>query len=253
MFPLDLLGPKYDLPETPIRLRYCVLSSPRSGSTMLCSALHASGLAGVPYEYFNPVYTRHGGEARLRSTFQIYIGGIERRRTTANGVFGTNLQFEQFGPAKEIPEAARIGLDFVTTQNRLILTSRRDKIAQAISYVRARKTRDWQRLPGAVSAGVPDPIWTDVEMVKIARALHFVMVQDQQWRHLLAREGLAYLEVVYEDMLADYRGQMRRVFDYLGLAPETIPPPATAKLVSGNDAVKEIFLEVIGAGAPGRQ
>ena len=50
--------PELDLPRTPVTFTYLILSQPRTGSTMITSALQASGHAGVPVEYFNHEHLR---------------------------------------------------------------------------------------------------------------------------------------------------------------------------------------------------
>ena len=79
------VGAEYDTPAggpAASSLRcYIVCSTPRSGSSLLCRALASMGIAGTPTEYFNPV-TRASLTARSR-------------RTSANGVFGTKLHWEQ--------------------------------------------------------------------------------------------------------------------------------------------------------------
>ena len=48
-----------DLPKTEVKFTYLILSQPRTGSTMITSALLSSGLAGVPVEYFHTDYLKH--------------------------------------------------------------------------------------------------------------------------------------------------------------------------------------------------
>src|SRR4051812_39199959 len=43
-------------PMAPVDLSYLVCATPRSGSTLLCELLSATGVAGRPQEYFEHLY-----------------------------------------------------------------------------------------------------------------------------------------------------------------------------------------------------
>jgi trehalose 2-sulfotransferase len=109
---------------------YLICATPRSGSTLLCEALEATGVAGVPEEYFEAL--RHSGRPRRpqeyfvgaqdrtilrhlgehtavdrqqparsplwnRHDYEPYLRWAIEQGTTPNGVFGAKLMWGYFG------------------------------------------------------------------------------------------------------------------------------------------------------------
>src|SRR5215208_139697 len=69
---------------------YLILSTPRSGSTLLCRGLEGTGLAGRPHEYFRPegrLWSQYGGDADPVG----YVARLLSERVSANGVFGAKV------------------------------------------------------------------------------------------------------------------------------------------------------------------
>src|SRR5204862_7996684 len=71
-FPIALVD-KPVAPASPSR-SYLICATPRSGSTLLCEALKAGGIAGIPEEYFEAL--RHSG--RPRSPQEYFVGAQDR-------------------------------------------------------------------------------------------------------------------------------------------------------------------------------
>src|SRR3954468_9297106 len=86
---------------------YLMLATPRSGSTLLGQGLQASGLAGDPKEFFGhkmPYWMERWGTPSLES----YVARLVSARSTANGVFGAKLLYQQLlhleGLARQDPQ-----------------------------------------------------------------------------------------------------------------------------------------------------
>jgi LPS sulfotransferase NodH len=70
---------------------YLICTTPRSGSTLLCRYLTATGCAGVPDEYlFEKTLPRFYGKHGV-SDFPSYFRALLENETTPNGVFGLKL------------------------------------------------------------------------------------------------------------------------------------------------------------------
>ena len=116
--------------ESPTR-SYLVCATQRSGSTLVCQALKATGIAGVPEEYFealqhsgrprrpeeyftgldDPTILSHLGERHrraaddpeptsplwTRTAYDRYLEWAMEQGTTDNGVFGAKLMWNYFG------------------------------------------------------------------------------------------------------------------------------------------------------------
>ena len=226
---------------------YLVCATPRSGSTVLCKSLGATGVAGRPEEYFERL--RHSGLPREPRE---YFEGIEEpdllallpptqtgdpadaeldrhleewraAGTTPNGVFGAKLMWGHFpdllaqlgttpdGPAVERLEA-RLG------PIRWLHVRRRDKVAQAVSLWRAVQTRAWS----ATDASETEPVY-DARGIRHLRDQ--VAVHDHAWHAWFTARGLAPLQVTYERFAADHAATLSDVLAHLDLEVERIPDP----------------------------
>ena len=155
-------------------------ATPRSGSTVLCEALAATGVAGRPAEYFEAMYDTglprrptdyfeglraipaasfladqlpaEGGEAReaLRgaTTYREYLAWVFGAGTTPNGVFGAKLMW---GHVDHFVAYLRVLREHagepvpqmfaeVFPALRYVRVVRRDRLRQAVSLWRALQT-----------------------------------------------------------------------------------------------------------------
>src|SRR5579863_4501463 len=116
-----------------ISKRYCILSSPRAGGTLLGRMLFETGLAGDPLEYFNlrllQLARERFGNQVLSSLDFLHL--MEARRTSRNGVFGVKLQFDQMlrDYRSEVPNEAM--LKFLRGNQCLFWIRRRNRLRQA--------------------------------------------------------------------------------------------------------------------------
>ncbi len=212
------------------RFRYAILSTPRCGSTLLARALEATGCLGVPHEYLNPnaLAAWRVIEGRDPPPIEDYLGEMERRRTSASGSFGIKVHYRQF--VQHFGQAAeQHALAFLQRQDRLILSYRRDKLAQAVSYHRARVSGVWSSEHAALF-GNRTPKRAVFDAAALETCLREVEEGERAWRKLL--EGRLFLPVALEDLANDYTTTMRRALAWLGCAdcrpidPPTAPVPA---------------------------
>jgi LPS sulfotransferase NodH len=123
---------------------------PRTGSEYLCAQLRRMG-AGVPIEYFHQ-YSKKLMGTRLNCLkagaldVPRYIAELEARRTTPNGVFGMKLITRQLPATVGTDPVPRV--EFMKRFDRVLFLRRRDRLLQAISFVRALKTNQWHLIPG---------------------------------------------------------------------------------------------------------
>lgn len=221
---------------------------------MLASALRATGLAGVPCEYFNArafedsQYPKNGVVQ-----LQKYVLAVKARRTAANGIFGMKLHYRQFASifsSKEVFESG--GVDFIRSFNKFILIYRRDKILQAISNILARENYQWNSTDPTRAGSYGRP-YRAIDTVQIVSEMKQMVADDFKWRILLKRLGLESIQIAYEDLVQDPISQTRRVLDYLGIGaiPEGRYEHNTVKLANPEKALrmKAEFLSAIGAKA----
>jgi LPS sulfotransferase NodH len=163
---------------------YLVCATPRSGSTLLCEALGATGVAGKPAEYFEAMYgtglprrptdyfeglrslpaasfladnlPTEGGEPReaLRrsETYRDYLGWVLKAGTTPNGVFGAKLMWGHVDHfvayLRDLPEFAGREMPAMFAEIfpslRYVRVVRRDKLRQSVSLWKALQTATWR-------------------------------------------------------------------------------------------------------------
>jgi LPS sulfotransferase NodH len=130
---------------------YLVCGIPRSGTSLLCRAVRSTGVAGRPEEYF-----WRGDDAfwitRWRtSTYDEYVNAAIREATTPNGVFGAKVMSGYMNDFLHRLAATRPGEELhghrLLTEwfpnLRYVRASRRDRIAQAVSWARAIQSDVW--------------------------------------------------------------------------------------------------------------
>jgi LPS sulfotransferase NodH len=225
-----------------------VASEARSGSTLLCQALGATGLVGLPREYLQPGWLESGHRAfgaptptkqeRLRrlgarvllrrqwweyrriesATLPAYVDGVVRRRTTSNGVFALKIHWENYARRRELD-----GFDFEMLPQPItwIHIERHDLVAQAVSYVKADQSGVFAVRTGQprVSAAVH---FDDEALVA---AFHRARDGARHWSEFFVRSGITPIEVAYEELDADYEATIGRVMTELGF-PDVVVPPA---------------------------
>lgn len=222
-----LISAEADLPPTPIKQRYFVFSQQRTGSTLLTEALVESGQAGVPTEYFNPdmgvaIWKRIGQAGRW--AVKPYMAFLEQHRTTPNGVFAVKAHLSQLEFAFREPARQQA---FLEQFDRVILSYRRDKLAQAVSFNRAMQGGPWfLTLNRERRDASPEELNFDV--AKTLNAATSFMRQEERQREMVRKAGLPLLEMPYERLDSDFTGAMRDTFEFLGLSPslaDSLKPP----------------------------
>jgi LPS sulfotransferase NodH len=233
------------------RLVYFVCATPRSGSTLLCKSLAATGVAGKPEEYFERL--RHSGLPREPREY--FDGGVDaavldllpetrtgdpaetdlerelprylEEGTTPNGVFGSKLMWNYFddllarlGTTPETDGLVRLTERFGPP--RWIHVTRRDKVAQAVSLWRAVQTRAWN----AGTTERANPVY-DRRGIDYLRAQ--VAADDDAWTRWFAANHVEPLRVEYEDFIASHEETVRRVLDHLDVSADHIPDPPLAR------------------------
>jgi LPS sulfotransferase NodH len=199
-------GADLDLPRFEGETRdYVIASTPRCGSHLLGSHLHAAGAFGVPLEYFNPTnlphWQRRFGTAGIDDTLR----ALRQHRTSPNGVFGIKLHYTHLsglgGPGR---------LSELFPGAHFLVARRRDTLAQALSLARALQTGAW-------TADMPtrsEPVY-DADLIE--SCLRKGIRQAAAWQYVLASMPNPVLEVVYEDFVLDQAGTVHGVADFLGV------------------------------------
>lgn len=219
--PEQLLNdPKYDLhPFKEPTKRYVVFSSQRTGSTYLCRRLcNVKGQFGVPSEYLNPVNVNllvprllpGAGQDGKTVGAGRYLKMLQRARTTDDGYFGIKVQPQQLlGLTNRKKNGA---LEFLSSFDRVVLLTRRDKLGQAISGAVAATTGKWfndQKEAELTDAQI------DTLFPLIARNLSRYFEEEQLILSLAKTIQKPVFSMQFEDIAADGEKSFRALVNFL--------------------------------------
>jgi LPS sulfotransferase NodH len=215
---------------------YLIAATPRTGSYLLCEGLTQTNGAGRPSEFFNPgqmeVLARRWNTNQLR--FRSYLGTVLTHGTTPNGVFGMKIHWIHVGHFAKLAGSPHSGprvLDQLFPQLRILHIRRKDVLAQAVSYFRAKSSGLWWCTEGSEKNKRQETV-PEFDREKILLCKEELEVSDQCWSdYLVNRKGSA-LTIFYEDLAESYRAEISRVLCFLGLdgsAAYALPAPRLAR------------------------
>jgi LPS sulfotransferase NodH len=232
---------------------YIVCTSPRSGSTLLCYLLSQTGVAGNPGSWFHEPSLEawlddYGLPRNQALSERELLGNVFRAATAAGsrgtGVFGLRLQSHSF--AFFTKKLAVLHPDFSNDRQRLaaafgqtsfIHLTRDDKLAQAISYVKAEQSGLWHMSSdGTELERLAPPRVPTYDAGSIRRRFEQFANDDSDWNRWFDREQIDPLRTTYEALAHNPRETLCRVLDHLGLDREAARGvnPDVAKLADSD-------------------
>lgn len=228
--------------------KYCIASTPRSGSTLISKMLLSTGLAGAPKEYLSTLLIQawlRQRENKKNLNLDYYIRDLHARRTSPNGVFGMKIHWRQIEEmAKKISFAA-IG-PHLNDIDKFIFISRKDKISQAISYYIANNTgvfhSDHEVWLSELS--VPQPPFNSTQILKHLRD---ILREEEGWEQFFKEQKKPVHRICYEEFISDYQAQCGKIFNFLTInapLPEELPTKEMKKPYTA--LYKEQLLEIMG-------
>jgi LPS sulfotransferase NodH len=232
---------------------YVVCATPRSGSTLLCATLAATGVAGRPEEFFE-ARAATGVPRRPREYFDgatvervpdaeppvaaysdlrgvrdyaDHVTAVLERGTTPNGVFGAKLMWMHVGDlvalARRVPglDAAdlRAVLDALLGDPHYVWVRRRDRVHQAVSLWRAMQTQAWRAGGGR---GANDR--AEYDFRALDHLVRRLRRDDDAWEAWFAEQEIAPLTLVYEEFAAEPRAAAEAVAGVVGVTLPAAPP-----------------------------
>jgi len=240
---------------TQLRKSYLVCATPRSGSTLLCEMLLATGRAGRPLEHFE--YLRHSSLPRQpreyfdgvrdseildhlapvdsgtpsREPAGDWWARIAREGSTDNGVWGGKIMWghvdDFLSRTRELPGLADARLDEVFGalfgEPTFVFVSRPDKVAQAISLWRAVQTQSW-RHDDEAPTGPPIYSFAAIDHLVAQLAAH-----ERAWSDWFQSTGHTPLPISYDEMDDAPQATVERVLATLGLDGVDVPDPHLSK------------------------
>lgn len=199
--PEDFINATFDIQEViPTRNVLVILSTPRSGSTLLCDVLRKNGMC-LPHEYFQPfeylplLAQRWGCINNSELIPGRFVEQLCRFRTFANGWLGINLH------GSHIPVFRFFSDYFPDVHFHYINLFRRDLVAQAVSFCLAEQTGMWS----SNFRPRDDQRVSEYDFEAIEAAAREIEQQNFMIRAFVAAGHLKCRDVVYEDLVAGSR------------------------------------------------
>lgn len=209
---VDLIQARFDRAACPeARSLLLILSTERSGSTLLCEQLAALDYC-YAHEYFQAsqylqiLTERWSCLDRDHVAWDRFATALRAYRTAPSGVLGINLH------GRHLSHFRRAAAHFADLPTQYLHVVRRDSIGQALSFHEARQTGQWStHFPKGDGAGY------DYEGVR--KALAYLQYQNARISAFLEASGAQARTVVYEELVADPAGILSAI---TGIAADDI-------------------------------
>ncbi len=218
------------------KLSYTIWFSQRTGSTLLCSALGATNIAGIPNEWFN--YATDLLTVYKLTTYADLQKYLWQAGSTPNQIFGNKHSFceprfthliealRQF-PTCSPTETNRANIwESAFPNHRHIFMTRRNKVRLAVSWWRAIQSQEWHRKQGE------SPKQVDLSNAYSFEAINHLYnecsMREAGIQEFFTEGNITPLTIIYEDFIQNYEQTIRTVLDFLELEADSItitPPP----------------------------
>ncbi len=224
-----------------------ICATPRSGSTLLCEALRNTSLAGNPDEYLGPMHVeRWDKEWKTKSKIE-YLEKVIKQGKGENGVFGIKVMRGYWQNAIEFLQSVSTLTDCSESDLlnqyfpnlRYIWITRRDKVRQAVSWLKFLQGNAWY--------------WEDEEPQEI-KNLEFkpgvmkeFIVQtashETAWLEFFRKNEIHPYIVVYEDFVAAYEKTAKEIIEFLKIPHREEITFSKRKLKKQADALTEEWMQ----------
>ena len=231
-------------------LSYTIWFAQRTGSSLLCKTLEATGIAGKPSEWLahNPNLLEEYHQT-IHAELQEHLWDIG---STSNGVFGLKHScyephlsqiIEVFRKFPNCPpqEKNRTKIwELAFPNHRHIFMTRRNKVRLAVSWWKAIQTQEWHRTHGESQK------YFDLSDAYSFDAINHLYMEcsmrEAGTQEFFAEGNIIPLTIVYEDLIRDYEHTIITLLDYLELDSTTIriSPPYFAQLA---DEISEEWVQ----------
>lgn len=234
---------------------YVICTSPRSGSTLLCKLLASTGIAGKPGSHFHEPSLQSWleyyelaadpNEAQRDTLVRVFDAAVAKG-TDGTGMFGLRLQRHSFAffveqlavlYPRQPSDLARFEAAFGPTL--FIHLTRPDKVAQAVSCLKAEQSGLWHVAPdGSEIERTAPPKVPSYDGAALRSLYEEFTGFDEAWPLWFASQGIEPLRITYDELSADPQATLRQVLGALGLEPRAADgvAPGVAKLADGISA-----------------
>lgn len=199
-----------------------ILASHRSGSSLLCKYLESTGVCGNPEEFF----MHYQGVSYQNWDIQNYEAYIERvvaETQTPNRVFSAKLMtgwdgaygiLKRLYPTFQGSYTVKMKeLSKFFPNLRCIYLSRRNKVAQAVSWHKAGQSNIYHRIK---NQSVEFEYQYDFQALQ--DLITSLIMEEAAHQEFLDSMQISPLSLVYEDMVQDMPGTIRKILNFLEIS-----------------------------------
>jgi len=231
----------------PAETALIICATPRSGSTMLCDLMKATGVCGAPESWF-----RHESIDHFITDFGMttprdapsfdadYLTAAVRAGRNGSDTFGLRLMWPtvpelsdwlgRLFPGLE-NDAARYERAFGPAH--YIFLSRRDHVAQAVSRLKAEQSGLWHRNGDGSERERVGPHRAPVyDRTALARYVEESVDANRGWEDWFVQNGISSFRLAYENLVANPETMLQELLAATGRDPSRAAgvAPATAML-----------------------
>lgn len=228
---------------------YIICGTPRTGSTLLCKLLASTGTAGDPHSFYRRQDVPEWAEEwnlPARDTMSelefntAYLNAVITAGKGGADIFGLRLMRENLGELSAILDQIfpRLPSDKARFEKAFghvlfIHLSRENKLAQAISLIKAQQTGLWHIAPdGTEIERVGPPKESQYDFQQIKREVAELDAYDSAWNTWFSEQGITPLRIGYERLSANPAAALVSICEALGIPSPNADDvkPGVAKL-----------------------
>lgn len=229
--PLPARRPRVALDKT-----YCILMTPRSGSTWLTRRIARFNVLSHPDEFFNVnlfgATLQHNPGRDVYEVFDI----VAKKNRTCDGVFGFEISYFDL---EELELEAKL-LDLMVGEKHFFYLNRRNFVAQAISLYMAVESNFFHSFTAAGEAQQRREVPYDDS--KVLYWVCHILQQEFGIGQWTRRNDIKPMRLRYEELLEDIDGAIGRMADLIGVDLNGAPTrtlPETARITADCAAAYE--------------
>lgn len=228
---------------------YLICATPRSGSTLLCDLLKATGVAGAPNSFYRELslddwisdwgVTEPVGSPDFD---RVYLDAALKVGCDETPVFGMRTMWNSmdtmFARLQAVFPEARDDMALLEAAfgaPGFIHLSRQDKVGQAISRYRAERGGLWHlNADGTERERTKSAPKVEYDRDGIAAFLTEVEADERHWQGWFAANRITPLDITYEELSDDPAAVIAHVLTHIGVdpTPARFVQPRTRKLAN---------------------
>lgn len=215
------LKPEREWKSFPGKIRgYIIFAQQRTGSTLLSNILKKTRKLGNPQEHLQDNILQYFTHTNL--DFREWLEGLFRFSFTTNGFSGTKIITTHFLEVMETNGLQAEDFRGFLADKKIIYLRRMNRLRQAISYAKARRSGVWHIREGREIRAANQENKRPIDAAYLDEIMEWIDHEDRQMVEFFLRAGIRPLELYYED-LADastFSSELKKIRQFL--SPEEI-------------------------------